>query len=109
MIGSPLSARVPLMSPEALTVPMRTSAAPTTHEGTCSRVSALMVLDRAAAYARFFREWSRVSRSWWRTVKYAAAARRATERPTAIVASKVTRLARDRRYCQLRGVGITTP
>ncbi len=55
------------------------------------------MLDWAAALARRISDWSSVSMSWCRTVKYAAAATSATEMPTAMVASSVTRLASDRR------------
>ena len=83
--------------PAAVMKPIFTSAAPTIQDGTCLAVSSVSVLDCEAAAARRSSDWSRVSVSWCRTVKYAAAATTATERPTAIVASSVTRLASERR------------
>ena len=53
--------------------------------------------DFAAACARSSSDWSRLDCSCIRTVTNAPAATNATARPTAIVVSRVTRLASERR------------
>ncbi|WP_246456355.1 hypothetical protein [Nocardioides mesophilus] len=89
--------RVVTIWPSEVMKPTFTSAAPTIQDGTLFWVSWLSALDWAAALARVRSDRSRVSWSWCRTVKYAAAATSATDRPTAMVASRVTRLASERR------------
>ena len=73
---------------------MRTSAAPSAHDG--SSASAVIRV-RAALCARSSRDSSRVDCICIRTVRNAPNATNATARPTAIVVRPITRLASERR------------
>ena len=74
-----------------------TSPAPRAHAGTSRRASAARGSGFAAAAARVCNDRSMLSMLCIRTVAYAAKATPVTAMPTAIVVSRVTRLASDLR------------
>ena len=82
--------------PSAVMKAMRTSAAPTIHEGMDRLISA-SAPPSAALWARLSIDSSRVDCICMRTVRKAATAMKATDSPTTMVVSNDTRLASDRR------------
>ena len=76
---------------------MRTSAAPVAHDGNRRSASSSSGAAVAACRARSSRDWSSDDCICIRTVRNTASATSATAKPTAIVVSRITRLASDRR------------
>jgi hypothetical protein len=83
--------------PSAVTKMIRTSAAPSIHDGTPSAVTRDSVVLAVALCARLSSDWSSELIICWRITTKAVKAMTAIESPSATVVSTATRDARDLR------------